>query len=117
MRMADVAFPSQKVHMHDSQDRHCFGKQQLFFGYPQARQPLLFFDSSVRVCRSGDSNEGWNPRLPTQAAYTYPYTPDAWESPTLSRQAAENVHAYYRWTRAGLQGVDYGGNSIRTGQP
>jgi hypothetical protein len=117
MRMSDVTFPSQKVHMHDSQDRHHFPGRQLYFGYPQARQPLLFFDSSVRTFRSGDGNEGWNPRVPTADDYRYPYAPDAWESPTLSGQATEQVHAYYRWTRGGLQGIDFGGKAINTGQP
>lgn len=117
MRMTDVLFPSQKVHMHDSQDRHHFPRRQLFFGYQQAKQPLLFFDSSVRTYRTKDANLAWNPRLPTADDYSINYAPDPWESPTLSGQAIESVGAYYRWTRGGLQGIDFGGTPPRTGQP
>jgi hypothetical protein len=116
MRMSDVAFTGQKVHMHDSQDRH-YGRTDLFFGYPEAKQPLLFFDASVRSYRSGDANDGWNPRVPTADYYTINYAPDAWESPTKSGNVIDEVRAYYRWTRGGLKGVDYGGKAIDTGQP
>lgn len=116
MRMTDVAFPTSKVHMHDSQDRH-YGSRDLFYGYPEARQPLLFFDASVRTMRSGDANKAWNPRVPTADDYLIRYAPESWESPTKNGQITEDVQAYYRWTRGGLKGIDYGGAAVDTGQP
>ena len=116
LRMSDVNFTGQKVHMHDSQDRH-YNRRDVFFGYPQARQPLLFFDASVRTYRSQDANKAWNPRVPTADDYTIRYAPEAWESPTLNGAVFQDVQAYYRWTRGGLKGVDFGGQAVDTGQP
>lgn len=116
LKMADVAYPAQKVHMHDSLDRH-YGATDTFFGYANAKQPILFFDASVRVYRSGDSNEGWDPRVPTADYYLINYAPELWEPPTRNGQQTEQVHAYYRWTRGGLKGIDFGGRAVNTGQP
>ena len=39
------------------------------------------------------------------------------EPPTLSGDALEDVVGYYKWTRGGLKGIDFGGSEINTGQP
>jgi hypothetical protein len=117
-KLTDVEFPSQKVHMHDSNARH-FGRVSQWFGYPSARTVILFQDSSANVRLTSDSNPGWQPNQPAAATpSTYFYKPDAWEPPTLSGQAQDQIAAgSYRWTRGGLQGVDFMGKEINTGQP
>jgi type II secretory pathway pseudopilin PulG len=109
---ADVAFPSQKVHMYDRYQRH-FGERLAFLGYKEARLPLLFCDGSVSVRMTGDGNPGWQPNSPNnpQATY-YLYQPMAWEPPTMSGQQSEQVTGYLRWTRNGIAGRDYGGPEI-----
>jgi len=113
----DVQFPSGKVHMFDSEQRH-FTKRNLYHAYPISRVPLLFFDGAVNVKVTGDANQGFNPNRPTSELPTrYRYVPDAWEAPTLSGERADIVIGYYKFTRGGLSGVDFGGTEINTGQP
>lgn len=108
-RVDEVMFPSQKVSTYDYWDRHN-SRQKLWHAYPEARQPLLFFDGSVVTRKTGDANKGWNPLDPSGPIWTvYFYAPMAKEPPTLSGAATEQVSGYYRWTRNGLKGIDYGG--------
>jgi prepilin-type N-terminal cleavage/methylation domain-containing protein len=111
-QLADVNFPSMKIWVFDLYDRH-FYKREIWHSYPVARQPLLFFDNSVRVMKTKDCNLGWNTANPTGGPTVYTYTPTAYEPPTLNGLASEQVTGYYRWTRAGLRGVDFGGGEIR----
>jgi prepilin-type N-terminal cleavage/methylation domain-containing protein len=119
-KMFDVHFPSQKVHLYDSSARH-FGKRWWFYAHKPARQPLLFFDSSVRikvtggVLEPGDANDGWNPGNITAPYQTFLYTPETWEAPLLngSYVGSDNAIGFYRWTRSGLRGVDYEGSEVR----
>jgi len=105
----EVIFTSQKVSHFDLFDRHCF-KRDVWYAYPLACQPLLFFDCSVSIRKTADSNPGWNPFSPnSQFPTSYQYWPVGSDPPTLSGQPYENVTGYYRWTRSGLKGVDYGG--------
>ncbi len=117
-RIADVEYPGQKVHMHDVNARH-FGRTAAWFGYPSARIVVLFLDSSATVRLSGDANHGWRPNAPALATPTsYLYVPDTWEPATLNGAASEQIqYGYYRWTRGGIQGVDFAGKEINTGQP
>ncbi len=117
--MEKVAFPSQKVFFMDLYQRH-FGKD-MFYAHPEARQPLLAFDGNVNTRQTADSNQGWDPRRdesdpdPTR----FDYEPEEWEAPlrTGGWDGAEEVQGYYRWTRGGLRGIDFGGEEISTGQP
>lgn len=113
VRMDQVTFPSQKVYIFDLFDRHS-RKKTMFHAYPDAKQPLLFFDGSVRFLRTGDANKGWNPLTPdsTTAITTYLYYPSPSEPRTLNGQPSETVTGYYRWTRRGIKGVDYGGGEV-----
>lgn len=130
-RFTDVTFPSGKVHMMDDYDRHFatsshpffedfyhtaangvtyYTEEALYYAFPEAKQPLLFFDGSVvdRVTR--DSNPGfdpWNPADPGSSIIN-------WGHPMPLRTT---VQGYYRWTRGGLRGIDFGGSEISTGQP
>ncbi|MCC6675572.1 MAG: type II secretion system protein [Phycisphaerales bacterium] len=134
LKIADVAFPSSKVFMHDDVARH-YGKQPEWYGYDDVSQPVLFFDSSVRTVKTGASNMGWNPRAPAfkesdsvtnpeQAAQIwYRYNPStsaitAWEPAARFHPAGgDKIFNRYAYTRGGLKGVDYGGTEINTGQP
>lgn len=109
-RYDECSFPSQKVQAHDLYDRH-FYKRLIWFAYPVVRQPLLFFDGSARVKKTGDANPGFQPETPASPLPTqYPYNPaNGWpnyDPPSLSG-GTDQVLGYYRWTRDGLHGVDY----------
>jgi prepilin-type N-terminal cleavage/methylation domain-containing protein len=110
-RLDEVSFASQKVQAFDIYDRHSY-KRLIWYAYPVAKMPLLFFDSSVRLKKTGDANEGFQPDNPTSPQPTiYPYNPaNGWpnyDPPTLSGLPSDQVKGYYRWTRNGLHGVDY----------
>ncbi len=112
--IADVNFPSNKVWIFDLFDRH-FYKRTLWHAYPDARQPLMFFDGSVTIRTTRDANKGWQNNNQTSPAPTqYQYWPTAYEPATLSGAAADLVTGYFRWTRGGLRGVDFGGGEVRT---
>lgn len=104
-RYSQIAFPSSKVHMYDSTDRHFSGKDELHFFEPQAKQPLLFFDGSVNVRATMDANPGFRPRSPTSSLPTL-----------INNDENEPFPGVYRWTRGGLRGIDFGGSEINTGQ-
>jgi prepilin-type N-terminal cleavage/methylation domain-containing protein len=111
--MEKVGFPSSKVYMFDLFDRH-LSRRTIFHAYPDARQPLAFFDGSGRIMRTGDANKGWNPLNPASTLPTnYYYTPSPGEPGTLSGNASDPVIGYYRWTRNGIRGVDYAGGEVQ----
>jgi prepilin-type N-terminal cleavage/methylation domain-containing protein len=128
-KLSEVAFPSGKIHLMDSAARH-FGKKSIYYAYSNSRVPLLAFDSSVNVKGTGTpvfnsganryegspANPGANPRQVPQSSFyfTYTYSPDTRVEPaTRSGAATETVIGYYRWTRQGLRGVDYGGAEVK----
>ena len=118
LKMGDVQFPSGKVHMYDEFARH-FGKNEYYFLDPEAREPLLMFDGSGNVARTGDANLGWTPRNPPKPDYLIDYNPnpnDAWY-PSPRTPGGDAWPAVYNFTRGGLQGIDFGGEVIDTGQP
>ena len=107
-RFTQVAFPSSKVYMFDHIDRHYAQAPDTLFFEPGARQPILFFDSSVSVRDTNDANPGFQPLNPTSA------------EPSKIRKVfngSEFFDGVYRWTRGGLVGIDFGGSEINTGQP
>lgn len=105
-RYDNVAYPSQKVQMHDTHQRH-YGRP-LYFAHPEAVQPILHFDSSVVDRKTADANLGWKPYDPDGGPTTIPYVPYRYESPTSNGAAVENFAGRYRWTRGGLKGIDFG---------
>jgi prepilin-type N-terminal cleavage/methylation domain-containing protein len=112
-QLADVLFPSHKVWIFDLFDRHYY-KRTIWHAYQQARQPLLFFDGSVRPMKTEQSNRGWVSGAPNSTAVTnYLYYPSPHEPRTLSGSPSEQVTGHYRWTRAGIRGVDFGGGEAR----
>jgi prepilin-type N-terminal cleavage/methylation domain-containing protein len=117
LKIADVAFPASKVHMYDQFARH-YGKNDYYFLDPEAREPLLMFDGSGDVRRTADANLGWDPNNPSADQYDIRYAPpagDAWY-PRPREEPADIWPAVYNWTRGGLQGYDFGGEPLNTGQ-
>jgi len=103
----EIAYPSNKVLMYDQFARHC-GKRVLWYAYPEAEQPLLFADNSVRVERTGDANPGFYPNAPeSRLPLRYWYVPRAFEPPTRTGTPNELMTGSYAWTRGGLKGRDY----------
>jgi len=123
----EVAHPGSKIVMYDWGSRH-FTKKSIFFLYPDAKQPFLFFDNSVRNKETADANKGWDWRSPaaqrTQSAVYTAFTYDnalggnaelwkpAHRNGGYGGGAVTFNAAYYTATRGGLAGVDYGGSEI-----
>ncbi len=111
-RIDQVAYTSQKVFIFDVFDRHG-NRRPIWHAYTIARQPLAFFDASVRFLKNRDCQPGWNPDTPNNltAVTNYQYIPSTgfpgYDYPTLSGAAADNVIGYFRWTRKGLGGYDF----------
>ncbi|MBX3387341.1 MAG: type II secretion system protein [Phycisphaeraceae bacterium] len=110
----DVSYPSMKIVMYDSHDRHSTPRRQLFFMYRESKQPLLFFDGSVQEFKTSETNQGFKPRNPLAAQPSFiTYTPSRWEAPNrFGTWTGEGVVGFYRFTRAGLRGVDVRSNEI-----
>ncbi len=116
LRMSSVAFPASKVHVMDDVGRHS-GRQDIYYGYPEAKTVMHMFDGSATFRSSSEANLGWIPtrRANTQAT-EFTYFPRTWEPRPLSGTARERVKGYHRWTRGGIQGVDFDNHEIDTGQ-
>lgn len=116
MRLTDVESPAQKAQMHDAEGRH-FGKNPIWTGYDQCRQPVLAWDGSCIVRLSQDFNLGWLPNSPTSTSFTrISYQPRGWEAPTFTGGSSDVTPGKLRWTRGGVKGVDFGGTEVDTGQ-
>lgn len=109
-RFDNVAFPSGKVQLYDTHQRHA--KKQLYYTNPAATQPLLFFDGSVVDRKTSDANLGWQPNAPAAGPTLVRYIPYRYEPPTSNGQPVETFPGRYRWTRGGLKGVDFGGGEV-----
>ncbi len=104
-RMLDIAFPSNKIQMHEDAQRHHV-KKWIYHANDMARIPVLFFDQSVRTIATRDVFQGFNPDRPRANLPTYmSYTPNPWEAPLTPGTYAGRM----RWTRGGLKGIDLGG--------
>lgn len=120
-RIDYVQFPAQKVWLFDLYDRHSRANKMQFYAYPDSKQPLGFFDGQVTMRETRKSNRGWDPLAPTlkpssptatNGTTYYRYWPLSHEPPARGNQGYDMVFGYYRWTRSGLRGVDYGGGEI-----
>lgn len=112
-KFTQVAHPSGKVMMFEEFDRFS-DSDGLYFAYPEAKCNLAFFDGSVRNLATSDANPGWNPAEPQEQSWTQTYIPlDTFPLPKegLGNNNTEYCQRY-RWTRFGLQGIDYGGQDI-----
>jgi hypothetical protein len=114
-KLADVNFPSQKVMVYEMNDWHTVKNRAMYHAYTTAKAQMGFYDASVRIIETKNGNRGFNPAVPANPnPTTYAYQPTvAWEPPCRNRALTqENVQGYYRWTRGGLRGVDFGGGEV-----
>lgn len=112
-KMTQVAHPSGKVMLFEEFDRFS-DPAGLYFAYPEAKANLAFFDGSVRQEETQDSNAGWNPRSPDQP-WLQTYVPlDTFPLPKGGLGDQTKYCQRYRWTRNGLQGIDFGGADVGT---
>ena len=115
-RYTEVAFPGQKVHAYDTHQRH-EGFPRKYFAIPDARVPVLMFDGSSSVRQTNEANPGFQPNNPSSPDPTrYTHLPFGDEGDALDPDGDE-VIGWYKWTRGGLRGIDFGGREINTGQP
>lgn len=112
-KMTQVAHPSGKVMMFEEFDRFS-DPAGLYFAYPEAKANLAFFDGSVRQEETGNANAGWNPDTPN-VPWTQTYVPlDTFPLPKGGLGDQTEYCQRYRWTRNGLQGIDFGGADVGT---
>jgi len=113
--ITQVVHPSRKAMVWDSHQRH-FGSRVAFFGYAEARVPVLTVDGSATVRATSEANNGFRPNSPSSGIPTqYSYTPQSYEPGALP--GSPTVNGRYRWTRGGLTGRDFGASEVCTGQP
>ena len=121
LHLSRAVFPSQKVLSHDYADWY-HAQQPYFYASfrdePKQRISVLLADGAAGARSTADANPGWNPLSPSQPhSAKFVYQPRDWEPPTATGNSAEAIYAgYYRWTRGGLKGRDFGGPEINTGQ-
>jgi hypothetical protein len=117
-KIADVTQPSNKVAMMDEFDRH-FHKKKPYYIVTNARNTLLTFDGAVSIRYTRDCNKGADPNTngPLQITYlnsTHPAGPRLWDPEPLNGPSGDLGYTYYRFTRGGLRGIDFGGGEINT---
>jgi prepilin-type N-terminal cleavage/methylation domain-containing protein len=115
-RFTEIAFPAQKAHAYDTYERHA-GNPYIYFAIPEAQVPVLTFDGSASSRKTSESNPGFQPNNPSS-----PEPTTFWHIPTDSyakslEPQGDRVIGWYKWTRGGLKGIDFGGKEISTGQP
>ncbi len=116
-KASEIFYPSAKVIVFEFIARH--GRRPLYHGHTRANVPAMMWDGSCGARKSAEANRGFIPTNPAGTAATqYQYAPGilGFEPPTSTGAPTETVWGYFRWTRGGLKGVDYGGNEIDTGQ-
>jgi prepilin-type N-terminal cleavage/methylation domain-containing protein len=110
-KFTQVAHPSGKVMLFEEFDRFS-DKKGLYFAYPEAKPNLAFFDGSVRSELTADGNAGWNPNAPEEE-WLQKYVPlDTFPIPKGGLGDNDEYCQRFRWTRFGLQGIDYGGKDV-----
>ena len=107
---AEVLHPGNKVWMHEEFDRD--RTQQLYFGYDEANADKLMFDGSVNNWASGAAA----PSVVPERGYFHweqAYVPlDRFPLPVGGLGDETLLSQRYRWTFAGLSGIDYGAFSF-----
>jgi len=108
---SEVVFPSQKVYMHDQSQRYV-GKFDAPFLWRGAKVNCIFYDTSVRLSLTGDSNiGGYALTSPTWETPNFAYEPafDIGDAPWPGDpNGATGLTGRYRWTAKQKQGIDFG---------
>ncbi len=132
-RLTEVVSPSDKIFLFDRVSRQS-GRTPLPYRHPSALVTDVFWDSSVRVIKSSDSNPGgWvlGPRSRPQVvpatecswfatpqqgddAYPDPVAPPA--ARTGGGDGVEHLLGYHKWTVDGLRGRDVNGKQPPPGR-
>jgi hypothetical protein len=110
-RTAEIASPSQKVHMAERAS-FFFGPRPVYFLHREARVPILMADGSASPRTSADANQSFRPNNPdSPLGTTADYVPNPlYDPPTLSGASEDsNLETHYKWTRRGLRGIDFAG--------
>ncbi|HEX8878197.1 MAG TPA: prepilin-type N-terminal cleavage/methylation domain-containing protein [Phycisphaerales bacterium] len=116
-KLADVRFPSQKTWGSDDFDRH-HGRGAKFYADPRARQPLPFYDGSVRVLLTSETNPGWDPHTRNQMIVrralknTTQFYEPAYEG---GKTVAYGPTGWYKYGRGGNLGWDVPRGPVRAG--
>lgn len=111
-QLSAIAFPAQKVEVYDLFQRH-FGPRVGFFMYDEARVPAASFDGSVALRAGKNTNNGWKPQAPSNAAPSLiSYQPSTTDPPALNGLGSETVRGKWRWTRKSVLGRDFDGAEV-----
>lgn len=122
-RFTHVRFPSQKIFASDNFSRH-YGRKAAYFADPTARSPLPFYDGSVRIYQTGETNPGWKvntagDRKDMGRRQSFFKVQTSYE-PVMDHQTKEGgVSGYrapagwYQFTRGGLMGWDVARGAVR----
>ena len=114
--MSNIAFPAQKVLLHDYGSWYTSRRPQ-YFAVSSSAATTLMCDGRATMRRTAEANQGWWPVRPSGATPSrFPYVPRSWEPPTTNGKIREIVFGHYRWTRGGIMGRDFDGPEIDTGQ-
>ena len=114
--MSGIAFPAQKVLLHDYGSWYTSRRPQ-FYAVETSAVSALMSDGGAAMRSTRNANLGWQPARPSSAIPTrFVYLPRNWEPPTSNGSSGELLSGYYRWTRGGLKGRDFDGPEIDTGQ-
>lgn len=112
LTVGDIAFPSQKVWMHDDMD-WIARAGPLHHTHPEATIMTAFADGSARSYGSSELNPGWDPWRPESSEPTlFRFDPAAWDP----AEAIDRRPGLARWTRGGIRGLDVQGAEPDTGQ-
>lgn len=111
-RASEVAFPSQKVFVHDSAQWQGV-RRPVWYRYSFARVPVLLFDGSAHVRATGLANQGFQPNVPRNFLPSmYYYTPRSWDPAVIGNPPI--LPGYYSYTRGGIRGHDFDGPETDT---
>lgn len=124
-KFGDVRFPSSKTIMSDEFGRHD-GRLVTYYAAPESKQPLNFYDGSVREFVTADTNPGWDPGARTDMSARLFHRKDQQlynpqmvanqVKPATDDSTGRSYHApagWYRYTRGGLYGMDVRRGPVR----
>ncbi|MEL6497796.1 MAG: prepilin-type N-terminal cleavage/methylation domain-containing protein [Planctomycetota bacterium] len=109
----DVRAPSNKVYYYGPYDYYS-SNSSLHMGFDEANIPIVSFDGSAQFIDVEDINVGWhsnNPVFTGTARYIYVKQPAFDNNPGVGTSNPRRIMRCQN-TRFGLEGVDFGGESI-----
>ncbi|MFT5424084.1 MAG: prepilin-type processing-associated H-X9-DG protein [Phycisphaerales bacterium] len=113
-RYAEVVFPSGKVMMYEEFDWTTKNGPR-WNTADGASVNVAFFDGSVRYLKAADFNPGASPETSGSDPFVQRFqTFGNYPAGVPARHQAGDSPLRFRWTRAGLGGIDIGGREVRT---